>query len=410
MNLLIISQYFWPESFRINDIVRSLSMKGLKIEVLTGKPNYPKGVFYEGYKLLGIHQERYSNSNILRVPIFPRGSKNSLSLFLNYITYIMSALLFGSIYYRKKNFDIIFVYGISPILQAIPALFIGQIKNVPVIIWVQDLWPDSLEATGYIKNKFILKLNKFIVSLIYQKADLLLVQSKAFISPVKSMAAATPVVYYPNSVENFFYSSANTVVPDIPSLHIGFSILFAGNVGAAQAVEVIVEAAYLLKEKKDIRIVILGTGSRWDWMNEQVTSRGLTNLFLEGQYPVETMPGLMRKASALLVSLSDKPIFAATIPNKIQSYLAVGRPILACLNGEGARIVEEAQAGLSVPAEDAVGLASAILRLYEMPVLDREIMGKNGRNYFKEHFDHDKLIDQLISHFESCNKSKKSFQ
>jgi glycosyltransferase involved in cell wall biosynthesis len=193
----------------------------------------------------------------------------------------------------------------------------------------------------------------------------------------------------------------NVSLPIVPELEAGFSVVFAGNLGAGQAVDVIVEAAYLLKDQPAIRFVVFGHGSRWDWMREQVLLRGLTNLFLPGRYPLETMPGLMQKASALLVSLADQPIFALTVPNKVQAYLAAGRPILACMNGEGARLVTEANAGLTVPAEDAQGLSVAVLQLYKMSAEERAILGANGRRYFKENFGQDLLIDQLMDHFRS---------
>jgi len=295
---------------------------------------------------------------------------------------------------------VIFVPGLSPILQALPAIFLGWLKGCPVVLWVQDLWPESLSATGYVKNKMALKLVEHVVRFIYRHVDLLLVQSEAFIAPVSALASGTPVKYYPNSVDESFSAPTTVAISDIPGLGHGFSVMFAGNIGTAQAVEVIVEAAILLKSQPDIQFVVLGDGSRREWMLQQVKEQYLTNLHLQGRYPVETMPGLMQKASALLVTLADQEIFAATVPNKIQAYMAVGRPIIACLRGEGARLVTEAGAGIGVRAEDAAALAEAVLRLYRMSESEREEMGRRGRAYFHEHFDHEKLVDQLICHFQ----------
>jgi len=177
--------------------------------------------------------------------------------------------------------------------------------------------------------------------------------------------------------------------------------MFAGNIGAAQAVRVIVEAASLLKEHTDIHFVVLGDGSSREWMIKEVHQRELTNLHLPGRFPVETMPGFMHKASALLVTLADQPIFSATVPSKVQAYLAAGRPIIACLNGEGARLIIEAGAGLTSPANDAKALADTILQLYRLTPNEREKMGKNGREYYQQHFNHDCLVDQLIDHLQS---------
>ena len=185
--------------------------------------------------------------------------------------------------------------------------------------------------------------------------------------------------------------------------------MFAGNIGTAQAVEVIVEAVRLLKEQADIHFVVLGEGSRWDWMREQAQQLGLGNLHLPGRFPVETMPGFMQQASALLVTLADREIFRATIPSKVQAYLAAGRPILACLNGEGAELVTAAGAGLAVPAEDGPALAAAILQLYRMPQQEREAMGARGRLYCAQHFAHDMLVDRLIVHLRSeCGQKERA--
>lgn len=396
MRILIVSQYFWPENFRINDIAQSLAQQGHAVEVLAGKPNYPEGKIFSGYSSCGCNEEVWQDTTIYRVPIVARGSKSGVRLALNYLSFVVSGLLFAPWLLRKKKYDVIFVYAMSPVFQSIPASFLGWLKRCPVALWVQDLWPESAQATGYISSSWVLKLIESMVRFVYRHTDLLLVQSKAFQAPVAKLAQGKPIVYHPNSVEPAFYAPPIVPLPDILGLAGNFPVLFAGNVGVGQAVQVIVDAAELLKDYPDIHFVVLGTGSRWDWMREQVGARGLTNLHLPGRYPVETMPGLMRQASALLVTLADQPIFAATIPSKIQAYMAVGRPILACLNGEGARLVSEAGAGLTVPAENASALAEAVLRLYRMPAKERETLGQNGRVYYKEHFDHNRLVDQLV--------------
>ena len=398
MRLLVVSQYFWPESFRINDIVRSLAKKGHMVDILTGKPNYPEGIIYPGYRSWGCQVETWQGVNIYRVPIAARGSRSTLRLTLNYLSFVVSGLLFAPWILRKKKYDAILAYGLSPIFQTIPGSFVGWLKGCPVALWVQDLWPESTQATGYINSPWVLKMLESMVRSVYRHTDLLLIQSNAFRVPVAKLAQGKPIVYYPNSVESTFYNPPTVLLPNIPGLTDGFSVLFAGNVGIGQAVEVIVDAAEKLRGHPDIHFVVLGKGSRWDWLREQVKMRGLTNLQLAGQYPVETMPGLMRQASVLLVTLANQLIFAATVPNKIQAYMAVGRPIVACLNGEGARLITEANAGFAVPAEDAIALANAVLKLYAMSDEEREIIGQNGRTYYREHFDHDRLIEQLTDH------------
>lgn len=398
VRILIVSQYFWPEAFRINELVKTLVEKGVEVDVLTGKPNYPGGFLYSGYRTLGCQKEQWCGATLFRVPLIPRGVKSALRLACNYLSFIVSGSFFGPWLLRGKRYDAIFVYGLSPILQAIPALFLGRLKRSPVIVWVQDLWPESLAATGYVRNKKVIALVRRAVSFVYNHTDLLLLQSRAFYPFVASLAPGKAAEYYPNSVDESFCYLSSITLPDIPALERGFSVVFAGNIGAGQAVEVIVEAASLLRGYPDIRFVVIGQGSRREWMLGQVAARGLTNLHLPGRYPVETMPGLMRKAGALLVSLSDEPIFAATVPNKVQAYMASGRPILASLNGEGARLIIEANAGLTSPAGDAGALAGAVLQLFHMSPADRERLGANGQRYFAENFDHDMLTEQLIEH------------
>lgn len=399
LRVLIVSQYFWPEGFSINGVARTLLEKGIKVEVLTGKPNYPRGEIFSGYRVWGCQRENYKGIGINRIPLLARRS-GGWRLALNYLSFVVSGLLFAPWMLHKKKFDVIFIYAPSPILQAIPAIFLGWLKGCPVVLWVQDLWPESLSATGHVRNNTVLKLVEWVVRFIYRHTDLLLVQSRAFEGPVSAMASKTPVVYYPNSVDGAFAMPDSAEIPPVEGLGKGFSVMFAGNIGAAQAVGVIVEAASLLREYTDIHFVVLGDGSSREWMLKEVRQLGLNNLHLPGRFPVETMPGFMQKASVLLVTLADRPIFAATVPNKIQAYMAAGRPIIACLNGEGARLVVESGAGLATPAEDAKALAETILRLYGLSLSEQKKMGDNGRRYYQEHFNHEHLVDQLIGHFQ----------
>ncbi|WIM05134.1 MAG: glycosyltransferase family 4 protein [Candidatus Nitricoxidivorans perseverans] len=398
MKLLLVSQYFWPESFRINEVAASLAARGVETVILTGKPNYPDGKIFSGYRAWGCAEEACGKVRILRVPMFPRGSRSALRLALNYLSFIVSGTIFGPWLLRGFRPGAILVYCPSPLLQALPALLIGWLKRTPVIVYVQDLWPESLEATGHVRSRWILRGVGKVVGFIYRHADVILISSQPFAGPISRFAPNARIVYYPNSVDASFCDPEAGTKTDLPVLDGGFSVVFAGNIGSAQAVEVIVEAAALLADHSGIRLVILGSGSELEWMRQQVRERKLANLYLAGRFPVEAMPSLLARASALLVTLADRPIFAATVPNKIQAYMAVGRPIVACLNGEGARLVEEAEAGVAVPAEDAHGLADAILKLHRMSPQERDRLGENGRAYYRAHFDHEKLVSELIGH------------
>jgi glycosyltransferase involved in cell wall biosynthesis len=383
-----------------------LSDKAVELEVLTAKPNYPGGKVYDGYRAWNCLRETYKGINVNRIPLWPRG-KTGLGLILNYLSFVFSGIVFGPWLMRGRKFDVIFVYAPSPILQVIPALFLGFLKNCPVVVWVQDLWPESLSATGYVPNRLVLKLVAMIVRFIYKRSDLILVQSQAFVAPVRELASNTPIEYHPNSVNKSFSVTATEDVQQIEGMDGVFPVLFAGNIGQAQGVDVIVEAACLLKDYDDIQFVVMGDGSARQGMLDEVNQRNLVNLHLPGKFPVESMPGFMQQAEVLLVTLSDREIFAATVPSKVQAYMAVGRPIIASLNGEGARLVEEAGAGLSAPAEDACALADTILKLYQMPEGQRDEMGSNGRDYYQRHFNHEDLIDRLIVHLEGVTREKR---
>lgn len=405
MRVLVVSQYFWPENFRINELVELLQTKGVTVEVLTGKPNYPKGIVYEEYRGWGCVREIWQGVAVYRVPLIPRG--NSLvQLALNYLSFVVSGMAFGPRLLRGKTFDAIFIFAPSPIFQAIPAIWLGWLKRCPTLLWIQDLWPESLSATGYVTHQGVLKMVGLVVSWIYQRCDLLLVQSKAFIPRVRAIAGATPVAYYPNFfLANVSFESHPKV--KCAGLDCEFPVLFAGNLGSAQAVDVVLDAAALLEEVTGVRFIMVGEGSRREWMMQEAAKRGLRNLIFPGQFPVEVMPSLMAQAAVLLVLLADKEIFRLTIPSKIQAYLAAGRPIVACLDGAGADIINDAEAGVVVPAENAAALAESIRFLHALPAERRLVMGANGRRYYEENFSPEKLVEVLIEHI---NQTVRNYQ
>lgn len=396
LRLLIVTQYFWPENFRINDLVQGLVKLGHHVTVLTGKPNYPSGRLFDGYSLWTRNRETFAGAEVIRVPLVPRGNGGSIRLFLNFFSFALSASLFGPIRCRG-NFHIVFVYEPSPVTVGLPGLVMKAVKKTPMLFWVQDLWPESLSATGAVKSNWVLDRVAGLVSFIYRGSDLVLVQSKAFVDRVRCLGAqGDKIRYFPNSAEELYRPvsrEANTLPAAIPD---GFRVMFAGNIGKAQSFETILGAAEQLGDQHGIHWLILGDGRHLQWVQEEVARRRLTHcVHLLGRYPIETMPQWFAQADALLVTLKKDPIFSLTIPSKIQSYMACGRPILASLEGEGARIIEEAQAGVVVPPEDASALATAVLRLSGMPSREREQLGQNGRRYFLQEFEREALLARL---------------
>lgn len=402
MRLLVVTQYFWPETFGINRQVQDLVAQGVKITVLTGKPNYPDGNVYTGYTAWGVVQESLGDVNIIRVPLLPRGRGSSLRLALNYLSFVFFASCYGPWLLRRQHFDAILVYAPSPILQAIPAVFLSWMKRTPLVLWVQDLWPQSLSATGHVRNSSALWLVDQVVRWIYRSTDLLLVQSKAFVNTVKLQASPEARVrHFPNSSDPIMWmataSKDSTVSHWVSRMRDQFSIVFTGNVGTAQSMQTIVDAAVICSDDTRICFFVVGTGSESAWLAKEVKDLGLTNLILTGWLPAKAMPEIWSAASALLVTLRDDPIFRQTIPSKLQCYLAAGKPIIACLGGEGAQTVVEACAGLVCPPEDARALAAAAKKLVEMPPNERLHLGSNGQQYFMEHFDPKVLTTDLIA-------------
>lgn len=398
MNVLIVSQYFWPENFRINDLVQGLCQRGHRVTVLTGLPNYPEGQLFPGYGCFGKKDsEDYCGATVMRVPIVPRGKGGGLRLVLNYLSFAFSASLLAPFRCREK-YDVIFVYEPSPITVGLPALVLKRLKKTPILFWVQDLWPESLSATGAVSEPWLLKLVERLVRFIYRGCDRVLVQSEAFVPSIEKLGVDRGhIAYFPNSAEDLY--EPVTLPEDAPErsgLPDGFRVMFAGNIGAAQDFGTILGAAEKLKSYSAIHWLILGDGRMLPWVKAQIEERGLgASVHLLGRHGVETMPRYFSLADAMLVTLKKEPIFALTIPSKVQSYLACGRPIIAALDGEGARVIREAAAGVVVPAEDAAGLAEAVLRMYQMEAGTREQMGSNGLRYFRDNFKRAMLLDRL---------------
>jgi len=407
MRILIVSQYFWPENFRINDLAVGLAQSGHEVSVLTGNPNYPEGRFFPGYGFMGKWRERWSGIEVLRVPLISRGRGRGVRLALNYLSFALSASILGPFRCRRP-YEAILVYEPSPVTVGLPGIAVKRATGAPLLFWVQDLWPESLSATGAVKSGWLLAAVHRMVRFIYARCDRVLVQSEAFFEPVRTMGVpAHKIVYYPNSAEDFYRPSVRQESMLPVELPPGFRVMFAGNVGAAQGFETILDAAERLRDRAGLHWLIVGEGRQLGWVRDEIERRGLqASVHLLGRYPAESMPAWFAHADAMLVTLRGDPIFALTIPAKLQSYMACARPIVASLDGEGARVVREAGAGLAVPAGDAAGLARGVLELANMPAAEREAMGRRGRAYFEAHFERGRLLKQLTGLMEELNTAR----
>jgi len=397
MRVLVLSQYFWPESFVINDIVRCLQEQGHDIVVATGKPNYPDGTVFPGYRAAGLQREQYLEGiEVVRVPIWPRGRGGALNLSLNYLSFVVSGLCGFPWLLRGRAFDAILVFSPSPITQVIPAILLKWLKRARLAVWVQDLWPESLAATGFVRQPALLHMVGWMVRGIYRACDLLLVQSRAFVEPVSRYGDPARIRYLPNALDVRETQPPVTLPSELQHrLDQQFCVVFAGNLGTAQALDTLLRAAEQLRDQPDVSLVLVGSGSRLSWLEERKQALGLDNLVLPGRFPPHFMPAIFERAAALVVSLNGAAVFAQTVPSKVQAYLAAGRPILASLNGEGARVVGEAGAGLVSAAEDVQALVDNIRRLHSMNPSERQAMGDAGKRYFMAHFEMTRQVRRL---------------
>lgn len=411
LKILIVTQYFWPENMRINDLVEGFLEKGHEVTVLTGAPNYPEGHVFPEFKANPSQFSSYRGANVLRVPMLARG-RRSITLVLNYLSFFCSASIFGVYKLRKKEFDSIFVYAVSPIMAAIPALVIGRIKKAPVFVWVLDLWPETLGAVGVVKSERVLALVGRLVSFIYNRTDYLLLQSKSFEENVRKYCtgriSSDRLVYFPSWAEDDFSGHVVEQSDLIDRDDSVFTIVFAGNVGESQDFPAILTAAETIQSELKVRWVVVGDGRVSDWLREQISLRGLSNFMFLGRHPLEKMPPLFATADALLVSLKSNEVFEKTIPGKIQAYLASGKPVIAMINGEAARVIQESGAGRVCPAGDAKALVEIVRSMVAMPSEERDLMGKSGRKYYLDNYSKVTLFDRLEMLFKKASLRNRS--
>lgn len=396
LRILVLTQYFWPEDFRINDLALALKERGHHVEVLTGIPNYPEGRSYSGYSALRPRQEEYHGIPVRRVPLLPRGRAGGVRLALNYASFALTASLLAPLVARRR-YDVILVYEVSPITVGIPALVLKRLTGAALLFWVLDLWPEVLQGTGAVSSESVLGAVRRLARRIYRGSDRILVSSEGFLRPVSELADGdSRVRYFPQSAEPFYRPLALEETEGVPPLPAGFRVMVAGNIGASQDFPTILAAAELLRDRGDIHWIVVGDGRMREWVEREVRERGLGSVVhLLGRHPAERMPHFFAHADVLLASLKRAPVYAYTLPAKVPSYLASARPLIAAMDGEGARVVNDARAGLSCPAEDPRALADAVLALRALSPEERAAMGARGRGYFLEHFERERLTSRL---------------
>lgn len=391
MKILIISQYFYPENFRINDLALELKNRGHKITVLTGLPNYPKGEYFDGYDDKKYCDEIWNDIPIYRCKLRPRKT-GSINLIRNYVSFVVEA--------NKKlkelenqDFDLIYVFEVSPITVALPAIKFKKKKKLPIVINIQDLWPENIIAVTGITNFIVIGLVNKMVNYIYKHCDLILTASPSFVDKIRDrIKNKDKVVYWPQ------YSIVSRTNEDVSLYNKDFfNIVFTGNIGEAQGIDLAIEVANILKNEK-ICWHFIGEGRSREKLMNMVSEYGISDkVKFYGFHPETEIPKYLSNADAALLILKPNPVFEMTIPAKLQTYLACGVPILGCVSGEGKRIIEESGAGI---VSDSISVESLVDVCQQFLILDQEELCNYKEKAFRysgRNFNKKKLLDKLES-------------
>jgi glycosyltransferase involved in cell wall biosynthesis len=398
-HILVISQYFYPEQFRINDICKEWVNKGYKVTVLTGIPNYPQGEYYKGYGLFKNRRENYEGIDIIRIPLVPRGN-NSLMLSLNYLSFVFSGFFWQL--FSKIKADYVFIFEVSPMTQALPGVWYAKKNNIPSYIYVQDLWPENVEIVTGISNKLVINTLGKMVDYIYSNCDKIFTTSESFVNSIKQRGVSEEKVeFWAQYAEDFYQPLAKSNIKEIPDDD-KLNIVFAGNIGEAQGLDVLPDAAKILKNKNEdnIRFNIIGDGRYKETLIKIIAEKNVENYFnFIPRQPAKKIPEFMSANDIAFLSLSDDPLFEKTIPAKLQSYMACGMPIIASAGGEVEKIINDSDSGLVSASGNAEKLAENIIELLNLSEKELNQLSSNSLKYYQENFDKEMLLNNMDKYF-----------
>ncbi|MDA9983883.1 glycosyltransferase family 4 protein [Porticoccaceae bacterium] len=402
--VLVVTQYFWPEEFRVNELVKKLVSSGCDVVVVTGRPNYPDGVIYEDFITAPHKYNEYFGASIHRVNNSPRG-KNKLTLFLNYISFAFFASIYLLRNFGDKRYDSIIAVQVSPVFSVIPALIYGKYHKVKVTTWVMDLWPDILSALNLVSNRLVIRLLTFVSSWIYRLSDSLLISSEGFRVRLRELGVADNSIYYfPQWVEDVMdtpdihSTQKYREIEDLLNVYSHLKkIVFTGNIGECQDFPSVLKAIEILKHRNDFVILIVGSGREENHVRRLVADNGLENhVKLLGRFPVEYMSSFYDVADALLLPLAKDPLFEITVPGKTQNYLYAGRPIIGFLDGEGASVLRRSNSAFVCDAGNSIELAKAIEKVCDSSHIELNELGLAARRYAEENFLSEKVMGTLF--------------
>ncbi len=402
MKILVVSQHYAPEPFRLTDICETLIEMGHNVTVVTDVPNYPDGDIYDGYKKGSHRHEFLGGVKVHRTFTIPR-KKNVVCRFLNYYSWRFSASKYLKT--RREHFDVVLAYQTSPVMMAQPALDYSKIYGNKVVLYCLDIWPACLKAGG-IKGGPIYEHYRKLSKKIYSSADKILVGSEQFKDYFKNELGIDrdDIEYMPQYAESLF-----TDIPEKKNTDGYRNIVFAGNVGSAQKLDTAIEAAEKTRDL-DLRWHIVGDGSDLERIKKLASEKGLDNVIFHGRQPLESMPEYYSLADAMLLTLCDDDVISLTLPGKVQTYMAAKKPILASADGESKRVIEKAGCGFCTPAEDSDFLASSARKLCSLSDDELKILGENGYEYYNEHFAKNRFFDKLLKTLEAFSKNAETFE
>lgn len=401
--LLLVTQYIYPENFKSNELVFELAKRGHRVEVLTGIPNYPEGVYYKGYGLLKKRIEYKDGVTFYRCYQSPRGRKASgAGLAINYVTFVVSATFWVLLFFAwKKRYDAIITHEPSPITQLIPAIILGKIKRIPVYSWIMDIWPDAIKksVSERLYNRVVPLLTR-ITEWTYKNSHKILITSRGFEDLIcRNNDYHGKIVYFPNWSVDMSENNYGFKTPAMPD---GFILMMAGNLGEAQNLDAVGECMVLLKDYKDVKWVFVGDGSWKGWLDTFIENNHLQETAVTlGKYPGNAMPAFFQMADAMLVTLRGGFIdLDMTVPARVQSYMSAGKPLLAMIGEGTANLIKEADCGYAVPPSDSAALANIIITKVLPDKEGFKKKGTNGRKVYEEQF----VLSQCIANLETIIK------
>ena len=355
LKILIVSQYFWPENFRVNDIVNYFKSKNAEIEILTGKPNYPGGKLFEDYSKNPHKYQQFNGCKISRVPIITRGSGSNTRLFFNYLSFFFTSIIFGIFIYRKKQFDYIFTFGTSPLTVALTSIILSKMCKSKTILWVLDLWPEIIFELGVLKNKYLEKILSKLIKFILDKTDIILAQSESYVNLIKEKIDNIDKVYFFPSWPEIQNENDKIDINDNLVLKDNFednlNIFFTGSIGDAQNFKTIVEIIDKTKDRK-LNWYIIGGGRRFSELIKLKSSENLNNLELMDFIPLNEIVKYQNKADVLFLSLKKGKILSSTIPGKFSTYLKYNKPILGLISGEVKNLINDYNIGSAIEPDN----------------------------------------------------------